>query len=90
MQLLLDVGRYRKVSREAERRGVSVAAVIRDAIDRLPTAPETRRAAIAAVLRAGPMPVPDDPRELRRELDAAHDRLDPGKRRRRSPAKTRR
>ena len=76
MQLLLDSQRYQKVAREAERRGVSVAAVIRDAIDRLPSTSETRQAAIEAVLRAAPMPVPADPRDLRRELDAAHDRLE--------------
>jgi hypothetical protein len=75
VQLLLDDARYRKVSSEAERRGVSVAAVIRDAIDRVPTNVERRRQAIEAVLAAPPMPVPADPADLRDELDAAHDRL---------------
>ena len=75
VQILLDEARYQKVAREAERRGVSVAAVVRDAIDRLPSEAEQRRAAIAAVLAAAPAPMPADPAELRRELDAAHDRL---------------
>ncbi len=75
VQVLLDDSRFLKVSREAERRGVSVAAVVRDAIDRLPDESEQRRAAIAAVLAAAPMPVPADPVDLRRELDAAHDRM---------------
>jgi hypothetical protein len=75
VQLLLDDARYRLVSSEAERRGVSVAAVIRDAIDRVPTNVERRRQAIEAVLAAPPMPVPADPADLRDELDAAHDRL---------------
>ena len=75
MQILLDEDRYRKVEREAERRGLSIAAVIREAIDRLPDATEQRQAAIKAILAAGPMPVPDDPLDLQRELDSAHDRL---------------
>jgi energy-coupling factor transporter ATP-binding protein EcfA2 len=72
VQILLDEARYQKVAREAERRGVSVAAVVRDAIDRLPSDGERRRAAIAAVFAAEPTPMPAGPAELRRELDAAH------------------
>lgn len=71
MQLLLDDERYQKVAREARRRGLSLAAVIREAIDNLPAATEQREAAIAAILSAEPMPVPADPRELRAEIDAA-------------------
>lgn len=74
VQLLLDEVRYRKVAREATRRGVSVASVIRDAIDRLPADADRRRDAIEAILAAQPMPLPADPAELRRELDMAHDR----------------
>lgn len=33
LQLLLDVGRYDRIAKEAERSGRSVAAVIREAID---------------------------------------------------------
>ena len=75
VQVLLDEQRYQKVAREARRRGVSIAAVIRDALDRLPADVEVRRTAIDAILAAEPMPVPTDPAELRRELDAVHDRL---------------
>ena len=74
LQILLDEERYQKVAREAERRGVSIASVVREAIDRLPADLEARRAAVRRILSAEPMPVPADPRELRRELDAAHDR----------------
>ena len=73
VQILLDEGRYRKVSNEADRRGVSIAAIIREAIDRLPEDESRRRKAIAAILEAEPMPMPMDPAELRRELDRAHD-----------------
>lgn len=76
VQILLDEASYRKVATEAERRGTSVAAVIRDAIETTmgePTGPKQRRAAIAAILGAEPMPMPGNASELRRELDAAHD-----------------
>ena len=75
VQILLDDARYQKVSNEARRRGVSIAAVIRDALDRLPTDADVRRDAIDALLAAAPMPLPADPAELRRELDDAHARF---------------
>jgi len=74
VQLLLDEPRYRKVAGEATRRHVSVATVIREAIDRLPADADLRRAAIAGVLAAPPMAVPAAPADLRRELEAAHER----------------
>ena len=74
VQLLLDEPRYRKVTGEARRRHVSLAAVIREAIDRLPADAEGRRAAIADILAAEPMPLPADPADLRRELDRARER----------------
>jgi hypothetical protein len=73
VQLLLDEPRYRKLMVEAQRQQVSVAAVIREAIDRMPADADLRRTAIAEVLGAEPMPMPADPAELRREIDAAHD-----------------
>lgn len=76
VQILLDETRYRRVAREAQRRGTSIAAVIRDALDRLPTDAQVRESAIAAVLNAEPMSVPSDPTELRRELDVAHRQLE--------------
>ncbi len=74
VQILLDKERYEKLSREAELRGVSIAAVIRDAIDRLPPDADLRRRAIDAILAAEPVELPADPADLRRELDAAHER----------------
>ncbi len=73
VHLLLDEPRYRKVSGEAGRRHVSVASVIREAIDRLPEEADRRRAAILEVLAAESMPMPADPSQLRRELDLAHE-----------------
>jgi hypothetical protein len=76
LQILLDEQRYRKLSANAERQGVSIAALVRAAIDNLPDPQaERRRRAIASFLAADPIPLPDDPADLRRELDEAHDRL---------------
>jgi hypothetical protein len=75
LHLLLDEARYRKVSTEAQRQGISVAAVVRQAIDRLPPSDQRRREAIDAILAATPIPVPADPADLRRELDGARDRI---------------
>jgi hypothetical protein len=71
LQLLLDDERHRRLTEEAERRHTSVAAVIRDAIDKaLPDARAARRrAAIDAILASEPVPVPDDPADLEREIE---------------------
>jgi hypothetical protein len=62
VHLLLDESRYRKLEVEARARRVSVAQVIRDAIDRMPSDLDRRRRAIDALLAAPPMDVADDPR----------------------------
>jgi hypothetical protein len=74
VQILLDDERYQKVAREAAVRGMSIAAVIREAIDQIPMATERRQAAIAAILDAPAMPVPLDPSDLRREREDARSR----------------
>ena len=69
LQILLDDERYQRVSALARARGVSVAAVVREAIDRgLPAEPARRSAAARLVLDAEPMPV-GRPEDLRVELD---------------------
>jgi len=73
VQILLDEPRYRRVASEARRRRVSVATVVRDAIDQMTSGVETRQDAVAGILAAEPMAVPSDPAELRRELDAARE-----------------
>jgi Ribbon-helix-helix protein, copG family len=75
MQILIDQSQYKKVQNEAKRRGLSIGAVIREAIDKLPDRDEERRRAIAALLAAEPIELPADPADLRRELDEAHDRF---------------
>jgi hypothetical protein len=69
LQILLDEERHRRISALAAERGVSVATVVREAIDRgLAMPDERRRAAGRRLLAAAPMPVPE-PSELRAELD---------------------
>lgn len=74
LQILLDRERHARLVAAARERGVSVAAVVREAIDREVPGPERdRRAAAARILTASEMDTPG-PAELRRELDRAHGR----------------
>jgi hypothetical protein len=74
LQILLDDERHKRITRLARERGVSVATVVREAIDRgLGTGDTRRRAAGRRLLVARDMPVPE-PVELREELDAVRAR----------------
>lgn len=69
LQILLDEERYRRVADSATRRKVSVATVIRDAIDRGLAEPADAKAQAARrLLEAKLMPAPTV-EELRYELD---------------------
>ena len=69
LQILLDDERYQRVSAAARERKTSVAAIIREAIDRGLPMPQRRRSAAGnVILSAEPMNVPS-PAELRAELD---------------------
>lgn len=69
LQILLDDERHRRITAIARERGVSVATVVREAIDRGVTSPrDRRRTAGQRILDAPDMPVPD-PGDLRNELD---------------------
>lgn len=60
LQLLLDDERYERVHALARQRGTSVAAVIREALDRgLPATHRRRAAAARRILSAEPMEVGD-------------------------------
>jgi len=70
LQVLIDGDRWSRLEREATRRGVPVAVLVREAIDeRYPGNAEERRAALQAILSAEPMDVPE-PEQLRSELEA--------------------
>jgi hypothetical protein len=74
LQILIDDERHQRILRAARERGVSVATVVREAIDRGVTGPSARRlAAGRRLLAADDMPVPE-PRELRAELEALRGR----------------
>lgn len=65
LQLLLDEERYQRVHALARQRGTSVAAVIREALDRgLPATQSRRSAAGRRILAAEPMDISDLPAEL--------------------------
>ena len=68
LQVLLDDERHRRITAVARERGISVAAVVREAIDRGIVEPvEHRRAAARRILDAPDMVVPE-PAELKDEL----------------------
>jgi len=68
LQILLDADRHARLVAVARERGVSVATVVREAIDRGLPAPDTRRRAAARrLLTAEPMDV-GDPEALSAEL----------------------
>lgn len=70
LQILLDDERHQRITRLARERGVSVATVVREAIDRGLANPEgRRRAAGQRLLDAPDMDVPE-PDQLREELEA--------------------
>ncbi len=74
LQILLDDRRHERIVAAARQRGVSVATVVREAIDRgLPDGDGARRAAGRRLLKAPDMPVPA-PAELKEELEALRGR----------------
>jgi len=79
LQVLIDEGRAKRLDAEAARRGVSVATLVREGIDKVlpqgPT-PEERRAAIQRILAGPKIDVPN-PEELRKVTDEMYDAADP-------------
>lgn len=68
LQILLDEERYARLERAAARRGAPIAALVRDAIDRMFATQESdRRAAGTRLLQAFPMPV-EDWDEMKKDL----------------------
>lgn len=69
LQILIDEERLGRLKAAARERGVSVAQVIREAVDQaIPAQSTARIRALARILEAESMHVPD-PVDLRRELD---------------------
>jgi hypothetical protein len=75
-QILLDQERHERLKRRSEETGMSIAALIREAIARLlDEDAERRRRAATSFLGAKPMELPDWP-ALEREVETAYERLD--------------
>lgn len=76
LHVLLDEDQYRRVAEHARTRRVSVATVVREAIERgLPTtSADRRRAAGRQLLAAAPMDVPERVEDLLAELDEIRSR----------------
>jgi len=74
LQILLDDERHERITAAAQERGVSVAAVVREAIDRGLPAVEHRRLGAARRLLAAPDMAVQDVAELRSELEALRSR----------------
>jgi hypothetical protein len=69
LHVLLDESRWHRLETEADRRGVAMAVLVREAIDAAyPAGDDDRRAAADDILAAVPMEVPDDPADLKREI----------------------
>lgn len=69
LHVLLDEDLYARLASEAARRSVSLAVVVREAIDAaLPNGANERADAARAILAAAPMDVPE-PGEVRAEFD---------------------
>lgn len=74
LQILVDDERHRRITSLARERGVSVATIVREAIDRGLASPgDRRKSAGRRLLDAPDMPVPE-PRELKDELEALRGR----------------
>ena len=70
LQVLIDEPRYRRLVARARERKVSVAEVVREAIDlAIPSDADERLRAGRRILAAQPMPVPETIEELKAELD---------------------
>jgi hypothetical protein len=74
LQVLLDPDRYERLERHAQRRGTSVAMLVREAIDTaFPNNQPTRAEAGRRLLDAEPIPVDDWP-IMKREIEEMYER----------------
>ena len=76
VHLMMDEREHAILEAIAERRGASIAALIREAVAQVYGATsdgERRRAAWARLQASTPIPVPDDPADLDREAESMWD-----------------
>ena len=73
LQVLVEPEQQTRLSRIARARGVSVATVVRDAIDReIGVEGRVRREAARRILAATPITVPTDPADLEAEISGEY------------------
>ena len=86
LQILVDSEQRRRLDVEARRRGVSVGAVVRDAIEaQLPAVSREQRIEAIEAMKRAPRVAHIPPDELRRMIDESHEEeilegADPGAR----------
>lgn len=74
LQILLDEERHSRITSVARERGVSVATVVREAIDRGVADPSDRRQAAGRRLLESPDMAVPEPMELKEELETLRSR----------------
>jgi predicted DNA-binding protein len=74
LQVLIEPEQAERLRAAAERRGVSVATLVREGIDQVvPTPEDAREAAWKRLFAMPPLAVPDDPADLEREINEMYD-----------------
>lgn len=73
-QILLDPERFERLEREAHIRGISVAALIREAIDQVYPAVSAAKAQAAELILSAPDMAVPEPADLRVEVEALRGR----------------
>lgn len=65
LQVLIDPDQHMRLREEANARGMTIGALVREAIDRrVPPSPGGSREAFDRLMALEPIPVPDDPDDL--------------------------
>jgi predicted DNA-binding protein len=74
LQVLIEPVQAERLRAAAERRGVSVATLVREGIEHVaPPVDDEVEAAWQRFFAAEPIELPDDPADLKREIIAAYD-----------------
>ena len=75
LQVMVEPAQSERLRREARRRGVSVAEVVRAAIEREVGGSQGQRLeAFERLMSLPAFPVPEDPADLEREINSMYDR----------------
>jgi hypothetical protein len=77
LQVLVDPRQYELLRQEAARRETTIGALVRTAIDQTILRPDTerKREAYERLMSMRPIPVPEDPADLEREVEELYGRM---------------